>query len=135
MRAAALFGACALAAFLLTSGAQAQDTAMPVPRSLPPVPPKAAATSSPVFDKEAALILRQRQDPTYVERIYVEGRDPDAPRGPRKPVEQRFADTLLAPPSASAVGLRMLDTTPCMSLASTWNNIGSSFVPPSGCPR
>lgn len=88
-----------------------------------------------VFDKDAANAARQRNDPTYVERIFVEGRDPDAPRGPRKPLEKRFADTLLAPLPASPVGLRSLDTTPCVSLASSWNNIGSNFVPLSGCPR
>lgn len=39
-----------------------------------------------------------------------------------------------APPAPMA-GMRMLDTAPYMSLASTWNNVGSSFVPLSGCPR
>ena len=113
---------CALA-LLLAAGT-------PVQAQRPP-----AAGASVVFDKEAADVVRQRNDPTYVERIFVEGRDPDAPRVPRKPLEKRFADTLLAPPPAPMAGMRMLDTTPCMSLASTWNNVGSNFVPLSGCPR
>lgn len=110
-------------ALLLAAGGYGQAQRAPV------------AGGSVVFDKDAADAARQRNDPTYVERIFVEGRDPDAPRVPRKPLEKRFADTLLAPPPAPMVGMRMLDTTPCMSLASTWNNIGSNFVPLSGCPR
>ena len=95
----------------------------------------ALTARSVVFDKDAADLARMRQAPEYVERIFVEAYDPDVPRVPRKTLERRFSDTLLAAPSAAAVGLRPLDTTPCMSLASTWNNIGASFAPMSGCPR
>jgi len=95
----------------------------------------APSTRSVVFDKDAADLARMRQSPEYVERIFVETYDPDAPRGPRKPLERRFSDKLLAAPPASAMGIRPLDSTPCMSLPSTWNNIGTSFAPMSGCPR
>lgn len=118
--------------FVVAPHAFAQSVPMPAPAK-PPSPPPSG--TSVVFDKEAANAARQRNDPSYIERIFVEGRDPDAPRAPRKPLEKRFADTLLAPPAAAAVGMRPLDTTPCMSLASTWNSIGSNFVPTSGCPR
>lgn len=117
-----LLSTCVVA-LLLAAGGAVQAQRAPV------------AGGSVVFDKDAADAARQRNDPIYVERIFVEGRDPDAPRVPRKPLEKRFADTLLAPPPAPMAGMRMLDTTPCMSLASTWNNIGSNFVPLSGCPR
>lgn len=120
-----------------------QPSALPAPRAgTPPasrataVPAASArASESPVFDQRQADEARQRNEPTYVESITVLGYDPDVRRVPRKTLERRFAETLLAPPSAPMAGMRMLDTTPCMSLASTWNNIGSSFVPVSGCPR
>lgn len=96
-----------------------------------PVPPG----RSVVFDKDAADLARMRQSPEYIERIFVEAYDPDAPRVPRKHLERRFSDTLLAAPPASATGIRPLDATPCMSVASTWNNFGTSFAPMSGCPR
>lgn len=110
--------------------------AQPLPlRTAPAADPSPASTArSVLFDAKAAEAERARQTPLYVERIVVEGRDPDAPRRPARPLEQRFADALLAPPPAASVGLRPLDTRPCMSLPSTWNNLGSSFVPPSGCP-
>jgi len=91
-----------------------------------------AAKRSVVFDHGASDAARLLQRPSYVESIVVEGRDPDARK--RKPLEQRFAEALLAPP-ASSVGLRALDTTPCMSMPSTWNTIGSSYAPLTGCPR
>jgi len=125
----------AIALLLAAAPAHAQGSAPLAFRPAPAPPAPARADQSAVFDRDAADSARQRQDPTYVERIFVEGHDPDAPRAPRKPLERRFADTLLAPPPAPMAGMRMLDTTPCMSLASTWNNIGSSFVPLSGCPR
>lgn len=113
-----------------------QQTAPYMPHPLPgTVITSPRASQSAAFDKEAADTERQRQEGAYIERIFVEGRDPDVRRGTRKPLERRFANSLLAPPPSPMAGIRMLDTTPCMSLASTWNNIGSSFVPLSGCPR
>ncbi len=102
---------------------------------LPPAAAPATGTSarSVVFDAAAAARERARQQPDYVERIYVEGRDPDAPRKPRA-VEQRFADALLAPRPSPTAGLRFLDTTPCMSVISSWNNLGNSYAPITGCP-
>lgn len=97
-------------------------------------PPSPSTARSVLFDTKAAEAERARQTPLYVERIVVEGRDPDAPRRPARSLEQRFADALLAPPPAAAAGLRPLDTTPCMSLQSTWNTLGSSYAPLTGCP-
>lgn len=102
------------------------------------LPPAAATTTdagtrSVVFDAAAAARERARQEPAYVERIFVEGRDPDAPRKPRA-VEQRFADALRAPRPSPTAGLRVLDTTPCMSVISSWNNLGNSYAPLTGCP-
>lgn len=90
---------------------------------------------SVVFDKSAADGNRLREQPVYVESIVVEGRDPDARRAKPKALEQRFADALLAPPPSPTAGLRFLDTTPCMSVISTWNNIGNSYAPVTGCPQ
>jgi hypothetical protein len=111
------------------------------PPGIPVAPPAATSAKAPeftvrsvLFDNKGAEAARARQQPLYVESIVVEGRDPDGPRLPRKPLEQRFAEALLAPPPSSAVGYRGLDTRPCMSLQSTWNNIGNSYAPASGCP-
>ncbi len=90
-------------------------------------PPRSSA-----FDKVAAE--RLRDTPVYIERLVIEGRDPDAARRKAKPLEARFADSLNAPPAAGAVGLRPLDTKPCMSMPSTWNPIGNSYAPLTGCP-
>ena len=117
--------ACALCVLAIgASAASGQPVTMPAP-----------ATRSVVFDKDAADLARMRQSPEYVERIFVEAYDPDASRVPRRTLERRFSDTLLSAPPASAMGIRPLDATPCMSLPSTWNNIGTSFAPMSGCPR
>jgi len=89
---------------------------------------------SVVFDSKAADFARLRQQPIYVESIVVEGRDPDGRRTKPKALEQRFAEALLAPPPSPTAGLRFLDTPPCMSLPSTWNNIGNSYAPIHGCP-
>jgi len=99
-----------------------------------PATPPAGAARSVLFDAFAADEARLRQQPAYIESIVIEGHDPDLRRPPRKPLEQRFADALNAPKPAATAGMRMMDTTPCVSLPSTWNNIGSSFVPLSGCP-
>lgn len=103
--------------------------------ALPPpnAPVVTTAARSVLFDAAAAERERARQEPAYVERIFVEGRDPDAPRRPRA-VEQRFADALLAPRPTPTAGLRFLDTTPCMSVISSWNNLGNSYAPITGCP-
>ena len=117
--------ACALCVLAMGAGAavgQQATVAAPVARSV-------------VLDKDAADLARMRQSPEYVERIFVESYDPDAVRVPRRTLERRFSDTLLKAPPAAAMGIRPLDATPCMSLPSTWNNIGTSFAPMSGCPR
>ena len=93
-----------------------------------------SAGRSVLFDAEGAADARVRQYPQYVESIVVEGHDPDGRRPKARPLEQRFADALLARPPAASAGLRMMDTTPCMSLQSTWNVFGSSFAPLTGCP-
>jgi hypothetical protein len=108
-----------------------------IPYSLPPEPsataPSLALRGAP-FDATAAQRARLQQQPTYIESIVIEGYDPDARRVPKKTPERRFGDALNAPAAAGMLGSRTVDSTPCMSLASTWNNIGSSFVPTSGCP-
>lgn len=108
------------------------------PMPAPPVPEPARAPAftarSVVFDAKAAAEERARQQPLYVESIVVEGRDPDSRRRPVRSLEQRFAETLLAPPPAAAVGMRGLDTTPCMSVPSSWNSLGNSYAPLAGCP-
>jgi hypothetical protein len=125
-------GVAVTVAAVIAAAAGAQPL---LPRTAPAAgPPPASTARSVLFDAKAADAERARQTPLYVERIVVEGRDPDAPRRAVRPLEQRFADALLAPPPGAAAGLRGLDTRPCMSLQSTWNNIGSSYVPPSGCP-
>jgi len=91
----------------------------------------AALPRSVVFDKKAAEAAREL--PTYVESIVVIGRDPDARPAKPRSLEQRFAQALVAPPPSLAAG-RVFDNTPCMSLPSTWNNIGDAHVPLSGCP-
>jgi hypothetical protein len=97
------------------------------------LPPPSPARSV-VFDGSKAEELRLRQQPTYVESIVVEGRDPDVRRGRRKSLEQTFADALLAPPPAAAMGVRGLNPTPCYAIQSSINTIGSSFAPLTGCP-
>jgi hypothetical protein len=96
--------------------------------------PPARAVRSVLFDAAAADDRRLRLQPVYIESIVIEGRDPDTRRAPRKPLEQRFSDALNASKPAAAAGMRMMDTTPCMSVQSTWNSIGSSFAPLAGCP-
>lgn len=124
----------AVALCALLAAAQARPQPAPPP-TLPPEPvaDPARAGRSAVFDARSAADARVRQSPLYVESLVIEGRDPDARRPKAKPLEQRFADALLAPPPAAA-GMRSLDTTPCMSVQSTWNNFGSSFAPLTGCP-
>jgi len=97
-------------------------------------PPPPAASRSVVFDSSKADDLRFREQPAYVESITVEGRDPDGPRVKRKSLEQSFADALLAPPPAAAMGMRSLNPTPCYAIQSSLNTIGSSFAPLTGCP-
>ena len=102
-----------------------------------PLPAEPAAranrsTSSLLFDLKGAEDLRLQSQPIYVESITVFGHRSEPPN---LPLEQRFANALNAPAAAGAMELRAMDTTPCMSMASTWNNIGSSFAPLTGCPR
>ena len=110
---------------------------LPAPLATPPPlraqAPERAARST-LFDLGAADDARARQQPQYVESIVVEGRDPDARRAKPRSVEQRFADALLALPPSPLAGLRMLDTTPCMSVLSTRNDLGNSYAPITGCP-
>lgn len=122
---------CSLAA------APALRAELPAPLATPPPlraqTPERTARSA-LFDAGAADAARTRQQPQYVESIVVEGRDPDARRPKPRSVEQRFADALLAPPPSPLAGLRMLDTTPCMSVLSTRNDLGNSYAPLTGCP-
>jgi hypothetical protein len=113
----------------LAAGAAAQGLYV-VPRD--PAAP-AEPLRSVVLDARSAADARAKFGPVYVETITVEGRrDPDAPR--RKPLEVRFAEALAPRPSPLA-GLSPFSDAPCMSLPSTWNNIGDAHVPLSGCPR
>jgi hypothetical protein len=125
--------AIALCALLIASPARAQALSSST-LTAEPVRDAALTGRSVLFDAKGAADARARQRPQYVESIVVEGRDSDGRRPKMKPLEQRFADVLLAPPPAAAAGLRMLDTTPCMSMPSTWNVLGSSFAPLTGCP-
>jgi hypothetical protein len=104
-----------------------------IPSSVPQADP-ARAGRSIMFDPARVAEAGARAQPQYVESITVEARDPDAPRVRRKAFEQRFADSLLGPPPARQVGMRRLDSTPCLSVPSTWNSLGSSFAPLGGCP-
>jgi hypothetical protein len=116
-----LAGACACA------GAQALYE---IPRNLPaPTQP----ARSVVFDTRSAVDARLRNAPSYVETIFVEGRNPDA-RPPRA-LEVRFTEVLTAPRPSPFAAVSMFSDAPCMSLPSTWNNIGDAHVPLSGCPR
>jgi hypothetical protein len=118
-----------LALFTATAGAQVVS-----PYALPAEPAASATktTHSILFDLKAAEDMRLRDQPIYVESITVFGHRSE----PAKiPLEQRFANALNAPATAGAMEMRAMDTTPCMSMASTWNNIGSSFAPLTGCPR
>jgi len=119
---AALTLACACG----VAGAQALYQ---VPRA---VAAPAQPAASVVLDLRAAADARLRDVPVYVESIVVEGRDPDRRR--LRPLEVRFAEALAARPRPLA-GINPLNDTPCMSLQSTWNNIGDAHVPLSGCPR
>jgi hypothetical protein len=124
------FAACCLVAPL-------PRAELPAPLATPPplraqAPDRAARSA--LFDADAADTARARAQPQYVESIVVEGRDPEARRPKHRSVEQRFADALLAPPPSPLAGLRMLDTTPCMSVQSTRNDIGNSYAPLTGCP-
>ena len=96
-------------------------------------PPPAQPVRSVVFDAKSATDARLRSAPMYVESIVVEGRNPDA-RRPRA-LETRFAEILTAPRMSPLAGINPLPDVPCMSLPSTWNNIGDAHVPLSGCPR
>ncbi|MEO8754431.1 MAG: hypothetical protein ABI624_17310 [Casimicrobiaceae bacterium] len=123
-------------AAIVACGIERASAQAPPAIPVAPLPAKAPefTVRSVLFDTKGAEAARARQQPLYVESIVVEGRDPDGRRPPRKPLEQRFAEALLAPPPSSAMGMRPLDTTPCMSLQSTWNTIGNSYAPASGCP-
>jgi hypothetical protein len=118
-----------LALIATTAGAQV------LPLRATPAEPTASAsqsTRSLLFDLKAAEDLQLRQQPIYVESVTVFGHRSE----PAKiPLEQRFANALNAPAPAGTMEIRAMDTTPCLSMASTWNNIGSSFAPPTGCPR
>ena len=84
------------------------------------------------FRHMAAEDLQLRQQPISMESITVFGHRSE----PAKiPLEQRFANALNAPAAAGTMEIRPMDTTPCPSMASTWNTIGSSFAPLTGCPR
>ncbi|MFO1414621.1 MAG: hypothetical protein U1F10_12095 [Burkholderiales bacterium] len=101
--------------------------------TVPPTPAASpAAARSVVLDAPAAQRAREQQAPAYVERIYVEARDPDAPRR-KAPLEKRFADTL-APPPPPVKSADLFDAKPCMSLPSTWNDLTGFRVPLHGCP-
>ena len=137
-RRAGFWWLCFMAAIATCATERAAPQSLPgiplaAPAAMPAKAPEFTARSV-LFDARGADASRARQQPLYVESIVVEGRDPDARRRPGKPLEQRFAEVLLAPPPASAMGTRHLVTTPCMSLQSTWNTIGESYVPLSGCP-
>ena len=101
--------AVALCALLIASPARPQTLSS---STLPPEPVRdpALAGRSVLFDARGAADARVRQHPQYVESIVVEGRDPDGRRPKARPLEQRFADALLAPPPAATAGLRMMDT-------------------------
>ncbi len=133
MHTARFLAGCVLIGFQQLAVAQFSASAVAA-GSTPPGTTVSPMASS-VFDKEAAAEARRRQTPLYIESILVIGVDLNARKVIPKTLEQRFAESLNAPPPDPAAGIRPLDTTPCMSLASTWNNIGSSFVPMSGCPR
>jgi hypothetical protein len=97
-----------------------------------PTAPASPSTRSILFDLKAAEDLQLRQQPIYMESITVFGHRSE----PAKiPLEQRFANALNAPAAAGTMEIRPMDTTPCPSMASTWNTIGSSFAPLTGCPR
>ena len=117
----ALFAAPAVAQFV-----------PPYPLPAEPTGRANRSTSSILFDLKAAEDLRLQRQPIYVESITVFGHRPETPK---IPLEQRFANALNAPTAAAAMEIRAMDTTPCMSMASTWNTIGSSFAPLTGCPR
>lgn len=121
---------------LLAACLAAVASAQPVPSAPAAAPARAVDFSarSVLFDAQAADTERARQQPQYVESIVVEGRDPYGVKRPIKPLEQRFAEALLAPPPAKAIGMRGLDTTPCMSVPSSWNSLGNSYAPLAGCP-
>ncbi len=131
-----LLRACVIGAALGVPGGSAWGQV--VPRALSTAalakPPAPAAPRSVVFDSSKADDLRFRQQPAYIESITVEGRDPDSPRGKRKSLEQNFAEALLAPPPAAALGLRSLSPTPCYAIQSSLNTIGNSYAPLTGCP-
>ena len=121
--------ASTIVALLLVSTWTGAQALYQVPRdALPPAQP----VRSVVFDARSAAEVRLRSEPAYVETIVVEGRDPDAQR--RKPLETRFAEALAPRPSPLA-GISQFSDAPCMSLPSTWNNLGDAHVPLSGCPR
>ena len=116
---------------LLATPAVAQ-IASPYPLPAEPADAANRSTRSILFDLKTAEDLRLRQQPIYVESITVFGHRAEPPS---IPLEQRFANALNAPAAAGVMEMRAMDTTPCMSMASTWNNIGSSFAPLAGCPR
>lgn len=123
-----------IACFVAAIATHVLAQSAPMPQGPAPSRPPELTSRSVLFDIKAADAQRARRQPQYIESIIVEGRDPDAARGPRKPLEQRFAEVLLRPSPAPAKGGRMFDTTPCMSVQSTWNNIGNSYAPLIGCP-
>jgi hypothetical protein len=103
------------------------------PEAAPAAPERTAR--SVLFDPRGAAEARARQQPQYVESLVVEGRDPDLRRAQPKPLEQRFAEALLAPRPSLAGGGQLFGNMPCMSLPSTWNELGDAHVPLSGCPQ
>ena len=127
-------GVTVAALWMASGGAWSQTVPRTLSTDVLTSAPSQAASRSVVFDSGKADELRDRQQPAYVESITVEGRDPDGRRGKRKSLEQNFAEALLAPPPASAMGMRSLRTTPCYAIQSSLNTIGSSFAPLTGCP-
>ncbi len=126
--------AVALCALLAAAQRAAAGTAADDACRRKPCADPALAGRSVLFDGKARADARVRQTPQYVESHRRRRPRPDGGDRRRKPLEQRFADALLAPPPGAAAGMRSLDTTPCMSLQSTWNTFGSSFAPLTGCP-
>ncbi|MEP7061214.1 MAG: hypothetical protein ABI881_02385 [Betaproteobacteria bacterium] len=102
------------------------------PGALEPMPPPQRSLA---VDREAAERLSVLSDPSVTFRLFVEGRGDARPAQPR-PFERRFADTLndtTAPP-AMRFSRRVMDTTPCSSLASAGTPFGPAYRVYGFCP-
>ncbi len=121
------------AAAKASAPAAATRTRVPyAPDALEPLP---AARRSVAVDRESADRLSVMHDDASTIRLFVEGENPDRPAQP-KSFERRFSDALNGDraPSSIRFSQKVLDTTPCPSIASAGTPFGPAYNAYGFCP-